>query len=175
VTHKQLSPQTIGIIENPVGEQPLKRSVAQIVVPPTSMKRVHFSDKSTLIIVEDLSIGHEASKLWYSPEDIDLFKEYLSFSVHIVHSCMKEQSIAHLDILGLEKYLSPQLTDEFMNRRNALKQSVLEEHRWQRATNIPHITRLAILSARKSRWAREKARAAALFLEEDVMNDLEGK
>jgi len=138
------------------------------------MKRVHFSDKSTLIIVS--SIGHEAaSNLWYSPEDIDLFKEYLSYSVDIVHSCMKEQSIAHLDILGLEKYLSPELTDEFMNRRNALKQSVLEEHRWQRATNIPHITRLANLSARKSRWAREKARAAALFLEEDVMNDLEGK
>lgn len=137
------------------------------------MKRVRFSDKSTLIIVS--SIGHEASNLWYSPEDIDLFKEYLSYSVDIVHSCMKEQSIAHLDMLGLEKYLSPELTDEFMNRRNALKQSVLEEHRWQRAINISHITRLANLSARNSRWAREKARAAALFLEEDVMNDLEGK
>ena len=71
--------------------------------------------------------------------------------------------------------MSPELTDEFMNRRNALKQSVLEEHRWQRAINISHITRLANLSARMSRWAREKARAAALFLEEDVMNDMEGK
>lgn len=140
----------------------------------STIKRVRFCDKSTLIIVKDLSIGHEASNLWYSPEDIDLFKEYLSYSVDIVHSCMKEQSIAHLDILGLEKYLSPELTEEFTNRRNDLKQSVLEEHRWQRATNIPHITRLAILSARKSRWAREKARAAALFLEEEVMKDLEG-
>lgn len=140
----------------------------------STIKRVRFCDKSTLIIVKDLSIGHEASNLWYSPEDIDLFKEYLSYSVDIVHSCMKEQSIAHLDILGLEKYLSPELTEEFTNRRNDLKQSVLEEHRWQRATNIPHITRLAILSARKSSWAREKARAAALFLEEEVMKDLEG-
>jgi hypothetical protein len=38
---------------------------------------------------------------------------------------------------------------------------------------IPHPARLALISAKHSRWARERARAAALFLDQDVMQDLE--
>ena len=52
---------------------------------------------------------------------------------------------------------------------------VLEEDRWQRSVQIPHPERLAFISAKNSRWARERARAAALFLEQDVMQDFEEK
>ena len=78
-----------------------------------------------------------------------------------------------LSTLGLEKYLSTELTVEYKNRRLLLKRAVLEEHRWQRSVQIPHPERLASISAKNSRWARERARAAALFLEHDVMQDVE--
>ena len=38
--------------------------------------------------------------------------------------------------------------------------------------HIPHAARLAAVSTHHSQWAREKARAVALFLQEDVLQDL---
>ena len=103
-------------------------------------------------------------------------------TVHNVRSHLEENS-ALLDeelitvdaaaILGLEKYLSCELTAEYKNRRLLLQRAVLEEHRWQCAVQIPHPARLALISAKHSRWARERARAAALFLDQDVMQDLD--
>ena len=76
-------------------------------------------------------------------------------------------------ILGLEKYLSSELRAEYKDRRYALERAVLEEHRLHRAMHIPHDeSRLAKVSARHSQWARERAREVALFLEQDVMEDL---
>jgi hypothetical protein len=124
----------------------------------------------------------DASNLWYTQEETDLFKAWLSHQVHKVRSHLEESS-ALLDeelitvdaaaILGLEKYLSCELTAEYKNRRLLLQRAVLEEHRWQSAVQIPHPARLALISAKHSRWARERARAAALFLDQDVMQDLE--
>eukprot|EP00986_Skeletonema_menzelii_P013420 scaffold7779_cov107-Skeletonema_menzelii.AAC.2 len=77
-------------------------------------------------------------------------------------------------ILGLEKHLSPELTAEYSDRRVALQRAVLSEHRQHRAMRIPHSTstaKLAMVSAQHSQWARERARAAALFLQQDVMQD----
>ena len=123
-----------------------------------------------------------ASKLWYSSEEIDLFKESFSKDVHMFHLQIGDQKAASgkelttidaATILGLEKYLSPEIATEYKNRRIALRRVVLEEHRWHRALQIPHSARLTTLSAQKSRWAREKARAAALFLEQDVLQDFQ--
>ena len=76
-------------------------------------------------------------------------------------------------ILGLEKYLSSELRAEYKDRRYALERAVLEEHRLHRALHIPHdASRLAKVSATHSQWARERAREVALFLEQDVMEDL---
>ncbi len=133
-------------------------------------------------LVEDLSLRDDASDLWYTQEETDLFKAWLSHQVHNVRSHLEENS-ALLDeelisvdaaaILGLEKYLSCELTAEYKNRRLLLKRAVLEEHRWQCTVQIPHPERLAMIAAKNSRWARERARAAALFLDQDVMQDLE--
>jgi len=137
-----------------------------------------------MCLVENLSLRDDASNLWYTKEETDLFKARLSPQVHNVRSYLEENS-ALLDeelitvdaaaILGLEKYLSCELTVEYKNRRLLLKRAVLEEDRWQRSVQIPHLERLAFISAKNSRWARERARAAALFLEQDVMQDFEEK
>ena len=147
-----------------------------------STKKVRFSNRSVMSLVENLSLRDDASNLWYTQEETDLFKAWLSHQVHNVRSHLEENS-ALLDeelitvdaaaILGLEKYLSCELTAEYKNRRLLLKRAVLEEHRWQRSVQIPHPERLAFISAKNSRWARERARAAALFLDQDVMQDLE--
>ena len=134
--------------------------------------------------VENLSLREDASNLWYTKEETDIFKAWLGHQVHNARSHLEENS-ALLDeelitvdaaaILGLEKYLSSELTIEYKNRRLLLQRAVLEEQRWQRAVQIPHPARLALISAKNSRWARERARAAALFLEQDVMQDFEEK
>jgi hypothetical protein len=122
----------------------------------------------------------QAQKLWYSQEETDLFHVRHSHRVRAVRSQL--QSLSSLDeegviinaaaILGLEKYLSPELTAEYKERRSALEKAVLEEHRIHRALNIQHdAARLAVISAKYSQWARERARTAALFLEQDVMQD----
>ena len=136
-----------------------------------------------MCLIENLSLREDASNLWYTKEETDLFKAWLSPQVHNVRSYLEEKNSALLDeelitvdaaaILGLEKYLSTELTVEYKNRRLLLKRAVLEEDRWQRSVQIPHPERLAFISAKNSRWARERARAAALFLEQDVMQDFE--
>ena len=143
-----------------------------------STKKVRISNTSYMFPVDNLSLREDASNLWYTKEETDIFKAWLGHQVHNARSHLEENS-ALLDeelitvdaaaILGLEKYLSSELTIEYKNRRLLLQRAVLEEHRWQCAVQIPHPARLALISAKHSRWARERARAAALFLEHDVM------
>ena len=139
-----------------------------------------------MCVFDNLSLSREqASKLWYSKEEINLFEAWFSHRVLQVRSQLGHYSdlldkggitINAAAILGLEKHLSPELTAEYKGRRVALQTAVLAEHRLHRAIAMhihPHSTaRLAAVSAQHSRWARERARAAAVFLEQDVMQDL---
>ena len=134
-------------------------------------------------LVKNLSIIREqASNLWYSEDEIEFFKASFFGRVREVRSQLRQNSalidegcitINAAAILGLEKHLSSELTAEYTKRRDALHKAVLAEHRQQRAMLIPHATaRLATVSAQHSRWARERARAAAVFLEQDVMQEM---
>ncbi len=131
-----------------------------------------------MVIVDNLSSSKEQTdKLWYSEGEIDLFKAWLSNRIREVQSQLVDHG-AFIDeegitinaaaILGLEKYLSPELIAEYRDRRLALQRAVLAEHRRHRASQI-----LAMVSAHHSVWARERARATALFLEQDVMHDFQ--
>ena len=150
---------------------------------PRSEKQVRFSNKSQMRLVKNLSQSKEqASKLWYSQEEIDQFKWRFSLSVQQIRSQLRQNSdlldkgcvtINVAALLGLEKHLSSELTAEFMKRRVDLRRAVLAEHRQHSAMLIPRATaRLATVSAQHSRWARERARAAAVLLEQDVMQDM---
>ena len=124
----------------------------------------------------------EASKFWYSQEEIDYFNATFLRRVREVRSQLGHYrglvdkgslQMNAAAILGFEKHLSHELTEEYRDRRNALQRAVLSEHRQHCAMRISHSTaRLATVSAQHSRWARERARAAALFLEKDMMQDL---
>ena len=148
----------------------------------SSNKQLRFSNKSLVAVVEKLSLSQEqASKLWYSREETDLFKVCFSRRVREVrsqlgdHNALLDRELATINaaaILGLEKHLSAELSKEYKVRRLALQKAVLEDHRRHRALRIPHAERLAKISAIHSQWARERARAAALLLEQDVIQDL---
>ena len=146
-------------------------------------KQVRFSNKSTVCVFDKSSFTKEQeSNLWYSTEETDRFKAWQAHRVKEVRSQLGDQSallngegvtINAAAILGLEKYLTPELTTEYKQRRLALQRAVLEEHRRHHVMRVPHSTvRLAIISAKHSQWARERARAAALFLEQDVRQDM---
>ena len=137
-----------------------------------------------MCLVKNLSLSEEASNLWYSQEEINHFEGRFSRRVREVRSQLQQYSdlvdegeggvtINVAALLGLEKHLSSELTAEYKKRRDALHKAVLAEHRQQRAMLIPRATeRLATVSAHHSRWARERARAAAILLEQDVLEDM---
>ena len=111
-----------------------------MTVTTRSNKQVRFSNRSIVTVVDRLSLCQEQrSKLWYSTEETDLFKVWLSLRVREVRSQLGDDHGALLDeelvtinaaaILGLEKYLSPEITKEYKIRRLALQKAVLEEHR----------------------------------------------
>jgi hypothetical protein len=74
-------------------------------------------------------------------------------------------------IVGIEKYLNSELTEEYIARWGKLKKEILNEAQWQQnmgCTNYAESTdRLRRISAENSEWARERADEAARFLDND--------
>ena len=169
-----------------------------MVSPQQSRKRVRFSKMSTMIIVEDRARGDAIKqKLWYSGEDVDQFKveaTQISNMLRRFFSCREESrdddqvstraeySGASIDLeeisvdlfLGLEK----RLTGEYYPRRQLLMSKVMEEHLWQRlrskvgcSFDDEEAARIASTSEEYSQWARERAYASALLLQQDLLHE----
>ena len=153
---------------------------------------------STMIIVEDRARGDAIKqKLWYSGEDVDQFKveaTQISNMLRRFFSCREESrdddqvstraeySGASIDLeeisvdlfLGLEK----RLTGEYYPRRQLLMSKVMEEHLWQRlrskvgcSFDDEEAARIASTSEEYSQWARERAYASALLLQQDLLHE----
>ena len=124
-----------------------------------------------MVIVTNLSLGHDKHMIWFAQNELNLFKANMTDHVKKVRfHISKRHTPSASAILGMEQFLTLQLTNEYKNRRGKLTKEVLKEARWQRAASrIPHndVDQLARISAENSKWARERARAAALFLEQD--------
>lgn len=124
-----------------------------------------------MIIVTDLSRGPNRHNIWFTPNELDVFKANRTGHMRRVQlQISKRHTPSASDILGMEKFLSPQLTKEYIVRRSKHKKEVLKEVQSQRvASRIPHndVDLLAITSGKNSKWARERARVAALLLDKD--------
>ena len=152
---------------------------------PHRRQSVTFNDTSQMAIVSDLSTIVDRDELWYTPDDLHASKTNQLFCKQMVKesiSLSSKRLPSASDILGLEKFLTDQLTVEYVNRRYKLRKSVLDEARLQevrrrirrRNRDIPHadhdyidMDTLARISSEQSKWAHERARAAALFLQQD--------
>lgn len=74
-------------------------------------------------------------------------------------------------VLGIEKFLTRRLTEEYKARRDRLVREVLGNFRRQERLGRVSVSRLARVSAENSEWARERARVAALLLQQDLDSD----
>jgi len=131
-------------------------------------RQVTFSDTSEMVLVTKLSDGPDRDMLWYNQNELDDFKANMASYIRMIRLCISRHNVPSASsVIGLEKYLTVQLTEEYKLKRRKLHKDVLGHARLQR--EIPHadVERLARISADSSKWARERARAAGLFLERD--------
>mmetsp|Transcript_9955 Transcript_9955/g.16289 ORF Transcript_9955/g.16289 Transcript_9955/m.16289 type:complete len:218 (+) Transcript_9955:3-656(+) len=126
-----------------------------------------------MVLVIKLSEGPDKHKIWYTQDELDLFKADMTSYIKMVRlRISKRHAPTAGNILGMEKFLTVQLTEEYKFRRGNLRKKVLNLARWQRVTargnpSDTSVNLLAKIAAEHSKWARERARAAALFLEQD--------
>lgn len=133
--------------------------------------RVRFAPSCQVVVVVDKTKGIE-DKLWYSCEDVELFKLYSTLYAEEVKRSLSDGTFRGdlEDILGLEKLL---FRESYYRQRAMLKRAVLEEQTWQRLSkemrrrrglgdddgHIAYacIMRLADIAEKRSRWAKERA------------------
>eukprot|EP00584_Thalassiosira_punctigera_P001133 CAMPEP_0172543596 /NCGR_PEP_ID=MMETSP1067-20121228/13944_1 /TAXON_ID=265564 ORGANISM="Thalassiosira punctigera, Strain Tpunct2005C2" /NCGR_SAMPLE_ID=MMETSP1067 /ASSEMBLY_ACC=CAM_ASM_000444 /LENGTH=116 /DNA_ID=CAMNT_0013330037 /DNA_START=50 /DNA_END=397 /DNA_ORIENTATION=- len=105
-----------------------------------SRKSVTFSETSTMVMVSNLSSSLYKQSLWFTQSDLDLFEADNIRHVNAVRSIVSSRHRPGAeDILGVEKFLSLELTQEYKVRRLRLKRAVLEEARWQRWRRVSGI------------------------------------
>ena len=139
--------------------------------------RVRFSAMSEMVLITNLSKGPDKHKIWYTQDELDLFKANMTSYIKMVRLYISERHAPTASsILGMEKFLTVQLTEEYKSRRGKLTKEVLNEARWQRVADRGNpsdklVNLLAKIAVKHSKWARERARAAALFLEQDQQTE----
>eukprot|EP00985_Skeletonema_marinoi_P030718 scaffold33518_cov154-Skeletonema_marinoi.AAC.1 len=137
----------------------------------------------TIHLVDNQTEGNE-DELWYSQHDFMDFEDEACLCSHMIRDCESQGTfdgeVGH--ILGLEKII---LCDSYLDRRDALRQTVLNEQAVQQLvkdlrsrqgcesdddSNAEKISlmHLAATSERLSLWARERASMAAFTLEHDL-------
>lgn len=149
-------------------------------------RNVSFSSASCQVILIDHQTEGLEQELWYSPSDFMFFENQAWLSCQFIQESVADQgSFDDMGlILGLEKML---LCDSYLDRREALRNAVLDEHAIQSlakeikrrgtkegccesdgGTEEIGIIQLAATSERNSSWARDRAFMAALALEHDL-------
>lgn len=138
----------------------------------STSRQVTFSTTSQMVVVTNLSVGPYKHNLWYTKEEKEVFMLDAAVQINEVRLCIsKNHSPSSSSIVGIEKYLTSEVTEEYIARRDKLKKKILNEAQWQQnmgCTNYAESTeRLRRISAENSEWARERAAEAARFLDKD--------
>ena len=136
--------------------------------------RVHFSEMVEIEFYDaNQSNSGVVGQRWYSPMEYSIFRSWAGQCVQKVRTVPQQQLLDAADIIGLERHLSFQLNQEYNHRHKAVIQSVLDEQRRQRILpTSDNIESLSRISQENSRWARENARVAGLFLEHDDISNV---
>ena len=139
------------------------------------VKQVKFSGHSQLFLVSDLLKGMEREML-YSVDEFELLKAQHLRSILIMRVKMSTRANASRSgdlitssyILGIEKYLSDELSIEYKQCKRVVFLTLKVEQQRQVFLGRPDPDRLAAVSCRYSQWAIEKACAAAICLQQDL-------
>lgn len=135
--------------------------------------RVRFAATSEMAFVMDLAQSPYSQQLWFTEDELDGFKDNSILSKTIVRHIVAMGGLPSANaVVGMEKFLTRELTNEYMLRREEFIQAVLNEAKWQskamRQGDPQYMDRLSAIACENSKWAKERARAAALFLQQDV-------
>lgn len=142
----------------------------------TKRRRVRFSETSEMVLVTKLSEGSDKHNIWFAQDELNLFKANMTSYINVVRlQVAKRRAPTASNILGMEKFLTIQLTEEYKFRRAKVAKEVMNTVRLQqmlaahgnRLDYDKSVDVLAKVAAEHSKWALERARAAALFLEQD--------
>ncbi len=130
-----------------------------------SCNRVSFSATSEMATATNMEWRPDKRDVWYTRDDFVLFKADRTGGAKAVRRQISSKRVPNAgDVLGLEKFMTPQLTREYAQRRERVTWEVLEEANFGNGD----AEQLARVSAANSKWARQRARAAALYLERDL-------
>ena len=142
-------------------------------------RRVTFSKTSEKVFVTKLSdCPSMKQKIWFTQEEMEFMKSNMRYHLQMIRKLLaskpdeNDPQVRKLDILGMEKFLTVQLVEEYKFRRAELSREVLAEASLSFGDEID-VDRLARISARSSRWALERARASALYLQQDLDRERE--
>ena len=131
-----------------------------------SGRQVSFAETCLVFVVANLSAGPCKHNLWFTKDEIDLFKENLAIRIIRLRRCVLENHLPPVSyIVGLEKFITSELTEEYVGRRDKLMREVLIEARSKCANYAESSERLKRLSAENRKWAKEQAQLVARFLE----------
>ena len=135
--------------------------------------RVRISSTSEMAFIKDLAQSPYKQQLWYTTDELDEFKYNSFFSRTMVRHIVAMGELPSVSaVLGMEKFLTRELTDEYVFRRKKFLRAILNEAKSQnkasRQGDTQHVDRLASIACENSKWARDRARMAALFLDQDV-------
>mmetsp|Transcript_4083 Transcript_4083/g.7275 ORF Transcript_4083/g.7275 Transcript_4083/m.7275 type:complete len:173 (+) Transcript_4083:152-670(+) len=137
-------------------------------------KQVRFSERSQMLIVDVLHQGTHQCNMWYSGDELVLLKAWNMRSIMRTRVQLSRRVASRSDvheraeILGLEKHLSSELTQEFKRRKREMFLAVKMEQQHQKFLRSPNPDRLATVSRQHSRWAMKRAHLAAQLLQRDL-------
>ncbi|KAL3807574.1 hypothetical protein ACHAXA_005150 [Cyclostephanos tholiformis] len=128
--------------------------------------RVDFAETSRVAVVTNLSAGPYKNSLWFSKDEMELFKTNVAIRINRLRRCVLENDFPPVSyIVGLEKFLTSELTAEYTARRDKLIREILVEARLGCTNDAESSERLMRISTDNSKWAKEQAQLAARFLE----------
>lgn len=142
----------------------------------TPVKRVRFSDMSTLILTQPKS-NEELCDSWYTKRDVALFKQNIRHATNVLRETRTAKAMKHVAysiasntpqspinfhgsgsaIVGLEHLLSPEVLKLLFQRRRLTAARVIEEQAVQSSLGENDAERIAQVSKDNSAFTREWA------------------
>mmetsp|Transcript_22966 Transcript_22966/g.48120 ORF Transcript_22966/g.48120 Transcript_22966/m.48120 type:complete len:165 (+) Transcript_22966:98-592(+) len=138
-------------------------STSRVLSTSTPPRRVHFSDKSEMIILDPVQREEEHLVL-YTKEEMASFRRQLVYDVRTVLRALNSgvSDVILGNCVGIETFLSPELARRVIQVRNSHVKAVMDEQRHQRGLGFRSSERLKAVAEAGSRWSRDRAHELAV-------------
>ena len=139
-------------------------------VKTTRRRRINFTPDITVFSYSDDSSNDiQSHDLWYTSQEYKQMKharaQDICTAIKTMQSPESQESVSsqHLNLIGVERYLTREVLVETKLRRDAHINAVLDEQERQDSNMISDPDTLGDLSRKHSRWSAERSLIAAQF------------